>query len=794
MKAYLENWNIDEEFYNDDPMEIDEIRRFKKKGFVKSKSEKEKHNVKRKQKEVDKYCHICDRYGHSTKECFYNLKTKNSNGSKKNYHKKEFRNKFIGEVNKTNFEESDDEGEDFTKLKIYTGNIDAIINEEEEEEIIKEVIEEETEEKEEEKEMLENVIEEEKENDDTKEKPEEHDRIKFDKEISEIIKETENKTEWLYDCGACEHITNNLTILKNFIREPNKLRCANGTYFTYEGYGEYEFKIKDRKYHLKRVLYSKEITKNIISAIELAKIGIKAFTTFENNKVKLLIMDENYNIIQEIISNKHNQFFLKVYSINFVKSINSIDKVENFKMIWHRRLGHYYNNNLLKYLMDHDIKVNDDCHDCKITKMKRISHNKETPKAKEILEVIHSDIIGPISKSITGKRFILTIIDEYSRKSWIFLLASKSEATDIIINFFNYLINQFVNKIKSLKSDNPKEYSNKKLLDYCKQKGIKKIFSPVYNPENNGLAERFNQTIISCAKTLLFWSQLSENFWDFAVNYANYLYNLIPHSSINNKIPNEVFFKTKSNIKHIKVFGCIAYYKNYNQNKTKFEPNSIKGIFLGVDEDSYSYIIMNYNNFKIYKYREIYCIENMPANISLSNEALNETQNDFFKYDFTNIKTKYYTNINNSIFTISNNNDYNQRNDNIDNLNKLFSNLRISDNGNNNIQGHNNDNTYKNNNIVDNNKINHIKSTNEYGKQLIHDHNKNYNNANHNISNNSKNFKVEKQIQLSDHKNTNTPDNFSNNNNTNNSINPNTNKVEFTPDKYFINNNNKNNN
>jgi len=152
MKAYLENWNIDEEFYNDDPMEIDEIRRFKKKGFVKSKSEKEKHNVKRKQKEVDKYCHICDRYGHSTKECFYNLKTKNSNGSKKNYHKKEFRNKFIGEVNKTNFEESDDEGEDFTKLKIYTGNIDAIINEEEEEEIIEEE-KEEKEEKEEEKEM-----------------------------------------------------------------------------------------------------------------------------------------------------------------------------------------------------------------------------------------------------------------------------------------------------------------------------------------------------------------------------------------------------------------------------------------------------------------------------------------------------------------------------------------------------------------------------------------------------------------------------------------------------------------
>jgi len=328
-------------------------------------------------------------------------------------------------------------------------------------------------------------------------------------------------------------------------------------------------------------------------------------------------------------------------------------------------------------------------------------------------------------------------------------------------------------------------------LDYCKQNGIKKIFSPAYNSENNSLAERFNQTIISCAKTLLFWSQLSENFWDFTVNYVNYLYNLIPHSSINNKIQNEVFFKTKSNIKHIKVFGCIAYYKNYNQNKQKFEPNSVKGIFLGVDEDSYSYI-MNYNNFKIYKFQEIYYIENIPANISLSNEALDETQNDFFKYDFTNIKSKYYTNINNSIFTISNSNDYNQGNDNINDLNKLFSNLRISDNSNNNIQGHSNDNTYRHNNIVDNNKNNYLKSTNDYSKQLLHVHNKNHNNANYNISTESKNFKDKKQIQLSDHKNSFTPDNFSNNNNTNNSINPNTNKVEFTPDKFFV-NNNKNN-
>jgi len=89
---------------------------------------------------------------------------------------------------------------------------------------------------------------------------------------------------------------------------------------------------------------------------------------------------------------------------------------------------------------------------------------------------------------------------------------------------FKFLNNIFKdNNIKYFKSDNDREYNNRKILEFCKNNGIRKIFSPAYNPENNGLAERFNQTIISCAKILLFWSKLSENFWDFAIIYANYL-------------------------------------------------------------------------------------------------------------------------------------------------------------------------------------------------------------------------------------------------------------------------------
>jgi len=68
------------------------------------------------------------------------------------------------------------------------------------------------------------------------------------------------------------------------------------------------------------------------------------------------------------------------------------------------------------------------------------------------------------------------------------------------------------------------------LIKFCSENGITKIYSPPYNPKNNGLVERFNQTVISCAKTLQYWSKLSQNFWDYAVIYANYLYNHAPYS------------------------------------------------------------------------------------------------------------------------------------------------------------------------------------------------------------------------------------------------------------------------
>ena len=101
-------------------------------------------------------------------------------------------------------------------------------------------------------------------------------------------------------------------------------------------------------------------------------------------------------------------------------------------------------------------------------------------------------------------------------------MKEKSEAVNIIINFIKYINNHFENKIKYFKSDNGREYNNSRIKKFCRKMGIKKIFSTPYNPQNNGIAERYNQTLQNATKTLIHWAKLSLDFWSFVAIYSNF--------------------------------------------------------------------------------------------------------------------------------------------------------------------------------------------------------------------------------------------------------------------------------
>ena len=643
MKAYLEDWHNNNNTINNnltnEKTAINHVGKLNNKikdnyykeyninKFNKNKSFKTNKNKNNHQKKL--YCHICKKYNHNTDRCRFNLLTSKKYNKKHNKNQSHISNKpsninSISKINNSDNNENLDDNINYDDIRPLTENmIGCLYYTSDNEKPVKI--------------LNQNIHITTNQNNTTQSK---YNINHIDKNTNQINNQLKNKSiiYWLYDSGAAEHITNNINILSNFKQESINLNCANGTLCKIIGYGECCLRINNHHIKLSKVLYAPMIKMNILSSIKLIQNNIKTVTELINDRVTLKIINRN-KIIGAFTENNNNQIFItsELCFHKETEDINSVQKVnEESKLIWHRRLGHFYHQNIEKYLDLHNIKE-PICVDCKIVKMKRRPHNKNVEKSTRKLEVIHSDIIGPLNESINGHKFILTFIDEATRKSWLFSMKSKADAIDLILNTLKGLNNLFDNyKIKYFKSDQGREYQNKKLIKFCKENGIIKIYSPPYNPENNGLVERFNQTVISCAKTLLFWSKLSQNFWDYAVIYANYLYNHAPHSGINYKIPNEIFFNKKVNINHIRTFGCITnYYIENNNNKNKMYPNSKKGILLGYKETSNSYIVMDFDDYKIHQVSTIACFEDTPANISLSNiHNKHDIHNNFFDYYF----------------------------------------------------------------------------------------------------------------------------------------------------------------
>jgi transposase InsO family protein len=133
----------------------------------------------------------------------------------------------------------------------------------------------------------------------------------------------------------------------------------------------------------------------------------------------------------------------------------------------------------------------------------RTLSRRETTK-QGVLELIHSDVCGPMpSTSISGYVYYVSFIDDYSRKTWVYFLKSKDEVFGKFKEFKALIENLSERKIKILRSDNGGEYTSKEFIIFCKDVGIKRELTTPYNPQQNGVAERKNRTIMEAVKTIV---------------------------------------------------------------------------------------------------------------------------------------------------------------------------------------------------------------------------------------------------------------------------------------------------
>jgi transposase InsO family protein len=129
------------------------------------------------------------------------------------------------------------------------------------------------------------------------------------------------------------------------------------------------------------------------------------------------------------------------------------------------------------------------------------------------------DLFGPIAvKSLGKKSYCLVVTDEFSRFSWVNFLSFKDETPEVLIKLLKRCETISNCKVKFLRSDNGTEFKNRTLTSFCEDSGIIQQFSAARTPEQNGVAERKNHTLIEAARMMLFDSKLPIIFWAEAVN------------------------------------------------------------------------------------------------------------------------------------------------------------------------------------------------------------------------------------------------------------------------------------
>src|SRR5579859_1915641 len=165
------------------------------------------------------------------------------------------------------------------------------------------------------------------------------------------------------------------------------------------------------------------------------------------------------------------------------------------------------------------------------------------------------DLFGPTTyRSIGGNYYCLVVVDDYTRYTWVFFLHDKANTYDIFKKFVIRVENEFELKVKKVRSDNGSEFRNTRVDELCDEKGVKHEFSSKYTPQQNGLVERKNRTLIDMARSMLSEYNVSDSFWAEAINTACHASNRLYCHRFLLKTPYELLIGRKPNISYFWVF------------------------------------------------------------------------------------------------------------------------------------------------------------------------------------------------------------------------------------------------
>ena len=298
----------------------------------------------------------------------------------------------------------------------------------------------------------------------------------------------------------------------------------------------------------------------------------------------------------------------------------SLSSKEN---IWHRRFCHANKQSLQKIANDSlvnglDVKFNDNfdfCEPCVQGKNHRLTFPKKSAtKTNDILELIHSDVCGKVSTpSLGGKNYFVTFIDDFSRYVWVYVIRTKDEVFSKFVEFKQMIEKQTGKCIKTLRSDNGGEYTSNEFDQFLKSEGIRHELTVPNTPEQNGVSERMNRSLVESVRSMLYDAHMPRQFWAEALATSTYVRNRCYSSVLKCKTPYEAFYNKKPDVHDFKIFGCTAYAHIPKEYRSKLDFKSTKCAFLGYGLNVKGYRLYDINKKKVIYSRDVIFNEIVPC-------------------------------------------------------------------------------------------------------------------------------------------------------------------------------------
>ncbi|CAJ2666383.1 unnamed protein product [Trifolium pratense] len=445
---------------------------------------------------------------------------------------------------------------------------------------------------------------------------------------------------WLIDSGCTNHMTYDRTLFKDLKpTQISKVRIGNGGYISAKGKGTVVISTSSGIKTISDVLYVPDIDQNLLSVGQLIEKGFKV--SFENQLC--LIFDTTG---REILRVKMRG---KSFSFDPIEEEQSAYFTEvSPTELWHKRLGHCHIQRMM------NMKNNDmtrglpvlsnhlpNCNACQFGKQIRKPFPKTVWRASQKLQLIHTDVAGPQrTPSLQGSLYFVLFIDDFTRMCWIFFLKFKHEVAGVFVKFKNMVATQSGCKIQFLRSDNGKEYTSTQFNLFCEEAGIVHQLTTPYTPEQNGVSERRNRSIMEMARCMLHEKDLPKQFWAEAANTAVYLQNRLPTKVLKDKTPFEAWYGYKPSLTFLKVFGCVCFAHVPQVKRDKLDKKAIPGIFVGYSSVSKAYKVYHPQSGKMTVSRDVHFNEDQQwdwKNPKKTIGSFNDIEDDYLEKQTTEL-------------------------------------------------------------------------------------------------------------------------------------------------------------